>query len=819
MRRLSVRARLMLALAALALATFLVGAIAWTALDRATARVDRLHGDTLAAVDGALMLSRRASAIATRVPYLLLLDSPFRIAREGGETVRLIEEIRNDLPPQSALSAALDDMRAATEAVVAHLQARGKYRDRTLRFNAELARMERRFARLAAGSGAPLAERQDWFTLQRLAAALIGAGRAENLISVGEFQREYHRLRLVANTDGLREGLSDLARLAAIAEGRDGLFELRRLELARQVEARSALVRVRTGAATLIAHADAVSSGAQRIIAAERASTTSAIALQKSTILTVALASAGLALAAALFVSGYVTGNLKAVSNAMMRLAAGDRSSRLPRGEGAGDEIGKLFHAFRVFRANALRLDRSNRRLAQRTAMFDNMMNGIRDGVAILSETGTIAAYNARLVQVLRLAPGTDCARQPIDALVTAAGWRAESGPAGAEGLVGPDGHHLVRRSSPLPDGGEVVLLADVTEQRQAEERLQQARRIEALGKVTGEVAHDFGNILSTINGSLHLLDTAPPARQRELIAAIAGAAEIGTSLVQRLLAFARRQRLSPETVELGALVEGVADLVALALRDDIELVIEPCAEPVCVRVDPGQLESALLNLCLNAAHAIDGAGRIVLGITATAGDAVIEVRDTGRGMSPDILEHAMEPFYSARNDGTGTGLGLPTVYGFIRQSGGEMEIRSRPGEGTTVRMTLPRITEATPLRDAGMRRWDRVLVIEDDPFDLDAHSRTLAPLAGEIVTATNLETGLRRLAAGRFDLVITDLSLDGRADGWQLAETALESGAAAAVAVISGRLPERHPFGSRFGAALATLPKPLDAADLAKSF
>lgn len=820
MTRLSVRVRLLFALVALTLATFLVGGIAWTALDRTTVRVERLHGDTLTAVDGALALSRRAAAIATRAPYMMAIDSPFRIAQEGAETVRLIEEIRGGLASTSPLPPVLDEMRAATEALVSDMQARAQFRDRTLRMNAELAKMERRFAQLAAGAEAPLTERQDWFTLQRIAAALIGAGRAENLIGVGEFQRDYHRLRLVANTDGMRDGLSDLSRLAAMAEGANGLFELRRLELSRQVAARGALVRVRQGAAMLITHAEAVTAEAQAVIAAERASTTSAIALQKTTILVAALASAALALFAALFVSGYVTGNLKAISDAMMRLAAGDRSSRLPRGEGAGDEIGKLFHAFRTFRANALRLDRSNRRLVERTAMFDNMMRGISDGVAILSETGAIIAHNDRLSEVLHLAPDAMGARPTLDTLITEGGWREETGPAGASGLIGPDGHHLVRRSSPLPGGGQVVLLADVTEQRQVEDRMEQIRRIEALGKVTGEVAHDFGNILSTINGSLHLLDTAPPARQRELIGSIANAAEIGTSLVQRLLAFARRQRLAPEAVELNGLVEGVADLVGLALRDDIELVIEPSDEPVTVRVDPGQLESALLNLCLNATHAIEGAGQLRLRVGAEPNCARIEVIDTGEGMSAEVLEHAMEPFFSARSDGTGTGLGLPMVYGFIRQSGGEMQIFSTPGEGTTVRMTVPRIPEApAAIAAKPAPRWHRVLVVEDDPADLAAHCDALADHAEEIVAATTLAEGLAQLDGGGFDLVITDLSLDGAPDGWRIAETALDSGHARYVAVVSGRLPDRNPLADRYGAALITLPKPLDVMALVRAF
>ena len=812
MKRLSVRARLLAALALLAAATLIVGAIAWAELDRTTGRVDRLHRDTLGAVDAALTLSRQAAGVATRAPYMMTLDSPFRIAQEGEATVALVEDIAAGLAATDPLRRTLDDMRGATGALVEDMQARALLRDRTLRFNAELAKAERRFAALAATTDASLAERQDWFTLQRTAAALLGAGRADNLISVGEHQREYHVLTHRPGTEALRYGTADMARLRTIAEGREGLFELRRLELARQIGAEAALVRIRKGAAAVIDHAGRVTATAQGAIAAERTRTTSAIAVQKSVIVSVGLASAALALAAALYVSGYVTGNLRAASDAMMRLAAGDRSSRLPRGEGAGDEIGKLFHAFRTFRANALRLDRSNRQMRQRTALFENMMAGISDGVAILSDNGAILARNPRLAQVLRLDPAATPARAGLDELIALGGWQTDASATGLTQLSGADGHFAVRRDSPLPGGGAVVLISDTTELRRVDERMQQIQRIEALGKVTGEVAHDFGNILSTIIGSVHLMETTPAAGQRELRGSISSAAELGSALVQRLLAFARRQRLTPEVVELNGLVEGMADLISFALREDIALDIRPAPEPLTVRVDPGQLESALLNLCLNAGQAIAGAGTITLTVTAQGGMAAIEVADTGRGMTPEVMRHAMEPFYSARSDGTGTGLGLAMVYGFIRQSGGDVQIASAEGRGTTIRLVLPRDSAARPQEPLP---WRRVLLVEDDATDRATGLAVLAGADTEVVACAEAGAALDALAEGDFDLVVTDLSLQGAPAGWQVAEAALAAYPGAAVAVVSGHLPATNPLAPRHGARVALLGKPLDRAAL----
>ncbi len=809
MKRLSVRFRLLLALGLLAFAVLTVGAIAWGALSRGNDRLDRLHGETLAGVDRALTLSQQAASLATLAPYLLTLDSPFRIAQEGQAASALVRALHQGLPPGHPLHVTLDDTRDAIADLVRDTSLRAGLRDRTLRLNAELAAAERRFAALSARPDADLGERQEGLALQRIAAALLGAGRAENLIGVGEFQREYTRLvnGLVASAQA-----QALARLQAVATGPEGLFELRRLELARQIGAEAALVRIRLGAAAVTTHAATATAEAQAVIAAERDSTTTAIALAKSTLLAVVLASASLALTAALYVSGHVTANLRAISEAMIRLASGDRQTRLPRGEGQGDEIGKLFHAFRAFRANALRLDRSHRQMAQRTALYENVMAGISDGVAILSDQGQIVAQNDRLAAVLRVDPARLTGRPRLAEVIAGAGWQGEETHAGLASLSLPDGSHAELRASPLPAGGSVALISDATERRQMEDRLRQIQRIEALGKASGEVAHDFGNILSTISGSLHLMDGAGPERQAVLRQTIASAVDLGASLTGRLLAFARRQHLEPETVDLPALVDGIADLVGFALRDGVELVIDADASPLPVLVDPGQLESAILNLCLNAGQAIEGSGRIILSVRHEGDQAVIEVADDGVGMTPDVLAHAMEPFFTARADGTGTGLGLAMVYGFIRQSGGDIAITSSPGAGTTVRLTLPLLADRAVPTDA----LGRVLVVEDDPADRKAASGLLSPWTEDLHVTSETAAALEHLSAP-LSLIVTDLTLHGRVDGWRLAEAALDRWPDSRAIVVSGHLPEADPLSGRFPGRIATLAKPLSAGSLSE--
>ena len=371
---------------------------------------------------------------------------------------------------------------------------------------------------------------QDWFTLQRVAAALPRRQPGREPDRVGEYQREYRRLGFQLETTDLVFGTSERMRLKAIAEGRTGLFELRRLELTRGIHAKVALVRIRDGAAQLIAHADKITATAQEAIAAERTNTTSATSLQKTVILFVGIGSAALALSAALYVSGYVTGNLRAVSGAMRRLAAGDRSIRLPRGDDARDEIGDLFRSFRTFRANALRLDRSNRQLHQRNALLEKVFANMTDGVAETDEAGRIRYANPNIHAVLRI----DRSRHGVEEIgsLFADAHFAPAARSKALDAAFPGRHRTAvrgwtdHRSARQPFAGQWCgsgLFSDIAERRKLDERLNQIHRIEALGMVVGEVAHDFGNVLSTISTNLYMLEKPrPPDEAQSLLQRIA---------------------------------------------------------------------------------------------------------------------------------------------------------------------------------------------------------------------------------------------------------------------------------------------------------
>nr|MBA3811357.1 PAS domain-containing protein [Caulobacteraceae bacterium] len=257
-----------------------------------------------------------------------------------------------------------------------------------------------------------------------------------------------------------------------------------------------------------------------------------------------------------------------------------------------------------------------------------------------------------------------------------------------------------------------VGAIRDITSRVRTEERLREAQRMEAVGQLTGGVAHDFNNLLQVIRGNLELLEGAVAGRdpaRRWLGAALHGT-ERAAQLTGQLLAFARRQPLAPQVINLSRLVGDMAELLRRTLGDGIAVETVIGGALWNTLADPAQVESAILNLAINARDAMNGEGRLTVEITNASLDeayarhaegltpgqyVLIAVSDTGHGMSPETRERAFEPFFTTKADGKGSGLGLSMVYGFAPQSGGHVRIYSEPGEGTTVKIYLPRSRDA----------------------------------------------------------------------------------------------------------------------------
>jgi PAS domain S-box-containing protein len=361
---------------------------------------------------------------------------------------------------------------------------------------------------------------------------------------------------------------------------------------------------------------------------------------------------------------------------------------------------------------------------------------------------------------------------------------------------------------SAAPGHGYIYFVGrDVTEDREAQTRLshtqealRQAQKMEAVGQLTGGVAHDFNNLLQIVVGNLETLQSRLPEDlprlRRAADHAMAGARR-AANLTQHLLAFSRRQPLNPRPVDINRLVENMSEMLRRALGEliDIRTQLEPALWTV--EIDENQLETALLNLAVNARDAMPEGGTLSIRTSnvaanwldaqdEVAGNCVaLHVIDTGAGMTPEVLTHAFEPFYTTKAIGQGTGLGLSQVYGFVTQSGGRVQISSEPGRGTQVAMLFPQLDGAVevpqlaPLERAPEGRMGgTILVVEDDPGVRGYTVETVRELGFDVLEARDGPSALKvlgQVSPGKVDLLFSDVILPGGMNGQQLAQRALE--------------------------------------------
>jgi PAS domain S-box-containing protein len=351
----------------------------------------------------------------------------------------------------------------------------------------------------------------------------------------------------------------------------------------------------------------------------------------------------------------------------------------------------------------------------------------------------------------------------------------------------------------PLGGSGPQVLavVEDITRQRQVDEALRQAQRMEAVGQLSGGLAHDFNNLLGVIIGNIEcLLDTmADDPKRAELAREVLDSALGGAELTRRLLAFGRRQALSPQRIDLSKQVARHVILLSRTLGATIQVETVFANDLWATRADPSQLGDALLNLAINARDAMPHGGvltiethndRVRADDTATeqemaVGDyVVLAVSDTGVGMLPEVCARAIEPFFTTKGPGIGSGLGLSMIYGFVRQSGGYLKINSEVGIGTTVRIFLPRAAadDDTVVREAARTSLptghETILVVDDSPEMRQVAERHLRFLGYAVLTAEHGPAALALLGAGTpVDLLFTDIAMPEGLTGFQLAEAA----------------------------------------------
>ena len=387
----------------------------------------------------------------------------------------------------------------------------------------------------------------------------------------------------------------------------------------------------------------------------------------------------------------------------------------------------------------------------------------------------------------------------------------------------------------------EARVAAEITERRKAEARLLHSQKMEAIGKLTGGVAHDFNNLLQVVSGNLQLIqrDVAGHPRAEARVANAMAGVTRGARLAAQLLAFGRRQALDPRVVNIARLLQGMEDLLHRALGEAVEVELVTAAGLWTTFIDPSQLENAVLNLAINARDAMEGSGRLTIELANMHLDAgyvdaledvapgqyvMLAVSDTGRGMGPEVLERVFEPFFTTKPEGKGSGLGLPMVYGFVKQSGGHVRIYSEPGHGTTIRLYLPRAMQAEDVEVRPLAAGpvtggsETVLVVEDDAEVRAVVVEMLADLGYRVLRAGDAQAALSVIESGiPIDLLFTDVVMPGPLKSPELARQARQRLPGIAVLFTSGYTENSIIHGGRLDPGVELISKPYTREALAR--
>jgi signal transduction histidine kinase/FixJ family two-component response regulator len=498
-----------------------------------------------------------------------------------------------------------------------------------------------------------------------------------------------------------------------------------------------------------------------------------------------------------------------------------------------------------------LLLARAFRRASSSERILLATLDSVREGVAAFDSERRLLAWNRMFRQMLKLPHNALHIGAPLPSGQTSEAdefnrqfdaLEAATGRSGKPALVErkeADGRSLEIFHSAIKDGGSVTTFLDRTEQRQAEQALIQAQKLEALGQMTGGVAHDFNNLLTVIIGAASLLRRAvgKDAQALQRIDMVVLAAERGARLVQQLLAFARRQPLEPEIVNLGNLMNEILPLIRRAVGERIVVECVSSGGLWNTNIDAVQFQTAVLNLAINSRDAMPEGGKLTIEVCNAALDDVyaahnaevepgqyvmFAITDTGKGMDAATALRALDPFFTTKPVGEGTGLGLPQVYGFVKQSGGHLKIYSELGEGTTIKLYLPRSFGQESFRQPeavtlALTGTETILVVDDDEIVRATVASMLENLGYDVIMAAGGGEAISILEKGaKIDLLFTDVVMPGPVGGRRLAERAAEISSGIKILFTSGYTENSIVHNSRLDPGVEFLSKPYDRERLA---
>jgi two-component system CheB/CheR fusion protein len=534
------------------------------------------------------------------------------------------------------------------------------------------------------------------------------------------------------------------------------------------------------------------------------------------------------------------------------------RGERIKAPVGAGGEIGVLARAFASMTA---RVEEKTTALRESEARQRAIVDTAVDAIVVIDEFGTIQSANPAIRTTFGFVPEEVIGRNVkilMPAEVTAAhdGYLEAYKRTGVRKIIGIGREVEGRRK----DGSQfpldlsvaewrdaqgrrffVGIMRDITERKQTQEMLAQARRLETVGQLAGGVAHDFNNLLAAITGNLELVERGLDAEKpRRWIRAALEAVEMGKSFNQRLLSLAHKPKRERRQLVVNNRIQVMEALLAHSLREDIELATDLAPDLWPTLADPGEIDSAILNLVINARDAMRGGGalsietrNVTLDLRAASihpdartGDYVrVSIIDTGTGMPPEVLSRAAEPFFTTKDPGTGTGLGLSSVFGFAKEAGGFAMLASRLGKGTTVSIYLPRATPEAAKYDAGSTiggtvpqgDGELILVVEDDHLVRQATLQRLEALGYAVIEARTASEAIEQLKSGEpVVLVLSDIVMPGGMSGRDLARWVLTAKPGVRVLLMSAYSTELENAGEPM-CRIKVLGKPFTLAELAR--
>jgi len=468
---------------------------------------------------------------------------------------------------------------------------------------------------------------------------------------------------------------------------------------------------------------------------------------------------------------------------------------------------------------SAGRLERSQHALAGRSRLLQATLESLRDPIFVIDGERSVVAWNEAFARLAQWEPGKQ-APPTLDQLLSArsAATRAlllsldlGGAPSTGPGVVrvAHEGRDYEIYRGEMSGGGAVVRCVDITEKLRDEAALRQGQKMEATGQLTGGMAHDFNNILQVIRANLDLLkgEAGDNSAMLSRVQSAMAAADRGARLTQQLLAFARRQPLTPQPTNVARLVGDLADLMSHSLGERIGIELKLADDPWNARIDAGQLENAILNLAINARDAMPDGGTVRVEVSNATLDrryaalhpdvtpgpyVLVDVSDTGIGMPPEVAAQAFDPFFTTKGDGKGTGLGLSMVYGFVRQSNGHIRIDSAIGQGTSIKLYLPRtedpVVEESADPVSAVSGSERILVVEDSEDVRRAVVDMLQGWGYRVEAAEDPDVAAAILERdSAFDLLFTDIVMPGTITAVELAQLAQRLKPGIAVLLTSG--------------------------------